>query len=273
MACTCLVSAPTEMKSTPVWAISPMVSRSTLPETSSGDPAGRERDRLGHHLPAEIVQHDAVDPGRPVPGAARREFSTSTSSSSVGLQLPRRLPAAAMLPAAMMWFSLIRMASYRPMRWLCAAAAAHRVLLRQAQAGHGLAGVQHAHARCRRPQPRTPRSASRCADSNCRKFSAERSARDQRAGVAGEAAITLPASTRLPSRELPVDLHGGIEPAEAGIEPGRAGDHGILPAGQCGVRARSAGNSPAVASPVPRSSAIARSTSGIDLRGIRQRKR
>ena len=42
-----------------------------------------------------------------------------------------------------MWFSLIRMPSHSAMRWLLTAADAHRVLLCLAQAGQGLAGVEH----------------------------------------------------------------------------------------------------------------------------------
>ena len=80
-----------------------------------------------------------------------------------------------------MWFSLIRMPAYSARRWLLPAADAHRVLLRQAQAGNRLARVQDRAAV--RPSGEAPAIASTWRRvivavplSSCRKFSAGRSA-------------------------------------------------------------------------------------------------
>lgn len=56
---TCLVSAPTEMKSTPVSANSRKVSAVTLPDTSSRA-AVDAFHRLAHLVGVEIIQHDNI---------------------------------------------------------------------------------------------------------------------------------------------------------------------------------------------------------------------
>ncbi len=55
----CLVSAPTEMKSTPVSANSRKVSAVTLPDTSRAPPFNAFH-RLAHLVGVEIIQHDNI---------------------------------------------------------------------------------------------------------------------------------------------------------------------------------------------------------------------
>ena len=103
-------------------------------------------ERLERHAAARLELRAARRPGRRRRAAARRPccpaaaaalrrraprrspaaLRTSTSSvpASSGAAARARATACAMPPAAAMWFSLIRIASYRPARWLLAPPAA-----------------------------------------------------------------------------------------------------------------------------------------------------
>ncbi len=111
---TCLVRAPTEMKSTPVRAVSRTLSRSTPPEASSATlgPSCVLRSSTARRISSKLklsnrtrsTSHASASRNSP-------RFSTSTSSITDGA-LCREAPTARRSPpAAAMWFSLMRMAS------------------------------------------------------------------------------------------------------------------------------------------------------------------
>ena len=118
-----------------------------------------------------------------------------------------------------------------------AAAAAHGILLGDAQTRHGLAGIEHAHGRaghrgdvaCRRGSG----GRQQLQEVECRPFGG-----DQRAGVPRQAADQRAGGDLVAVTHLPVDLHRRIQPPETGIEPDTAGDDGGVPADKPGLRLR-----------------------------------
>jgi hypothetical protein len=102
-----------EMKSTPVSAMSRTVARVTLPEASSfaGEPRARLRSTAIRMSSA--VNSSSMMMSAPAPSAASNSASDSTSTSTGMPGAVRRAAAtaAAMDPAAMMWFSFTRIMS------------------------------------------------------------------------------------------------------------------------------------------------------------------
>ncbi len=140
------VSAPTEMKSTPVSAIG----ADGLERDAAGGlelgPPGDERDRVAQSRRAHVVEQDARRRRRRAPRGPRRA-SPPRPRPAAPLRSASAASAAAIPPARRRWLSLTRIASSRPTRWLRAAAAADGVLLERAQAGRRLARVEDGRAR------------------------------------------------------------------------------------------------------------------------------
>ena len=125
-------------------------------------------------------------------------------------------------PPSAAWFSLMRITSYSPKRWLSPPPSADRALLERAQPGRRLARVEDS----RPPAPSTARRSARSAwrsRTAGRKFSAVRSAVSS-AGGAGDAQHR-PALAPLPLRPQPLDGRVGIEPPEHRLGDVEPGDH------------------------------------------------
>jgi hypothetical protein len=75
------------------------------------------------------------------------------------------------------------------------------------------------------------------AESNCRKFSAARSAVSRARVLASISHTTWPAADRVAVAHVPADLGQRIKPAEAGVEPRGAGQYGVFAADDGAQRA------------------------------------
>ena len=169
------------MKSTPVAAIS----RTLLEVDAAGGlelqrrcaRALRMRHRGAHVRERELIEQDDVGAGGERLLRAPPAISTSTSTGTPGRSARARPRSPrAIEPAAVMWFSLISTLSYRPMRWLSAAAAAHGVLLRRAAGPGASCACRGSGSRCRRSRVDVGcASRWRCRTAVCRKLSAVRS--------------------------------------------------------------------------------------------------
>ena len=134
-----------------------------------------------------------------------------------------------------------------------AAAHAHRVLLRLAQARQGLARVEDARRAGWRPRRRSGAWRVATPDSSCRKFSAVRSADSSaRGGPRCGRPRCRPTSGRL-RRSSSRSMCGSTR-AHHALEPGRAAQHGCLAHEHARARALSVGSSRPVRSPRPMSS-------------------
>ena len=117
------VSAPTEMKSTPVSAISRTfveVDRRPRPRAPAPSPARRAaRHRRAQLARAHVVEQQAVGAGLERLARPRRGRGTRPRPAVPALRPRARAATASPTPpASATWFSLIRIASWRPMRWL-----------------------------------------------------------------------------------------------------------------------------------------------------------
>ena len=136
------VSAPTETKSTPVLAISRSVSSVTPPLASSS-----ARPPTCAHRVAQLLGRSCCRAGsgaRPAPSASSTSASVRHSTSS-GARARARGPgrtASPTPPAIAAWFSLIRIASYRPARWFVPPPAATAAFSSVRRPGRRLARVE-----------------------------------------------------------------------------------------------------------------------------------
>ena len=239
--------------------MAPIVCRSTLPEASSGTrpavvrtaSAMCDRSKLSSMMRSTSVSSAS---------ASSASVSTSTSSGRSGCFCLAVCTAAARLPAAMMWFSLIRMASYKPIRWLWPPPQRTAYFCARRSPGTVL--------RVSRMRAAVPAMASTwdevmvaVPDSSCRKFSAERSAVTNARAWPERRQITAPAVARCPSWSSHSIWTEGSSRWK------QASNH-ALPATTASSRqvssARPWASAPsrsAVASPAPMSSAKARSMS------------
>ena len=117
---------------------------------------------------------------------------------------------------------------------VAAAAGAHRVLLRQAQAGQGLAGIQDHGAGAAH---RFDMGGGGGGGARQGLQEVERAAlgADQGAAAAFQQGQHGAGGHALAFGHLPVDLHPRIQFTVAGVEPGPAGDHRVLLAQQVGA--------------------------------------
>ena len=155
------VSAPTEMKSTPVSAAARTVSSVMLPlASSSARPATSAtiaRIVVGRH----VVEQDARRAGLQRLARPRRPSAASTSTRHVRATRARAARTAAPTPpAAATWFSLMRTMSNRPKRWLCRRPRRPRPSPAAAASASSCA-CRGSARRCPRPPRRSGRSASR----------------------------------------------------------------------------------------------------------------
>ncbi len=145
-----------------------------------------------------------------------------------------------------MWFSLIRMPAYRGQALVRAAADAHRVLLRQAQARQGLARVQHrAAARVgagtldRLDVAPGQRGGGR---EHLQEVQRRPLGREQRAAIGLDAADDAVGRHRRAFLVQPVDAGGRIERGEDAVEPVAAAQHGLLPHAHVRLHAAAGGH-------------------------------
>ena len=111
------VSAPTEMKSTPVSATSRARSKVSPPEASRRGPAGGDPDRLGHRRGVHVVEQDPVAAG--VEQLAELvEVGDLDLHREVGVGRAHGSYAGTTPPAATTWLSLTIAMSERLNRWL-----------------------------------------------------------------------------------------------------------------------------------------------------------
>ena len=111
------------MKSTPVSAIARTVSRLTPPEASRVGlpPVGvgvAQLDRGAQRRRVHVVEQQLVGAGAERVGGLVEVVAPRPRSAARGGPCGPRRPPSRCCPAAAMWFSLIRKASKRPIRWL-----------------------------------------------------------------------------------------------------------------------------------------------------------
>ena len=116
-----------------------------------------------------------------------------------------------------------------------AAAAGHRVLLRQAQAGQGLAGVQQLHGGAFDQVGVIPAAGGHRRE-GLQEIQGAAFAAEQRARRAFDAEQHLVGFDALAILHAPVHRHARIQLAEHRIDPGRATDHGRLAGDHAGMR-------------------------------------
>ena len=221
------VRAPTEMKSTPGLC--------DVPDRLEVDAAaGLELGAPVHAAP----RSRAAAPGsccRAGSASAPAASASSTSACVAALDLHERCrpgraaralrTAAPTPPAIAAWFSLMRIASKSPMRWLVPPPARHGRLLEQAQPRRRLARVEDARAGARDRARRSARSASRrrsgaaAGSARCARRRAARRALALDAAapgppVAPHALVGAGARTRAPGSSRAERELGGVEPEE-----------------------------------------------------------
>ncbi len=215
------VRAPTEMKSTPVSAISRTVSRLTPPlASSSARPRVRStaaRSWTGRH----VVEQDARRAG--VEGLvelADRRGPRPPAGRPAPRRALRRRPPPPRRPATM-WFSLMRIASKSPIRWFVAPAGRHGGLLEAAQPGRGLARVEDPGAG---PRDRVDvaRVSVAIPDRRRARLSAVRSAESSGPRAARSIASTGPPSRQSPSAPSRSNVAAGSRARKARL--GAPGD-------------------------------------------------
>ena len=113
-------------------------------------------------------------------------------------------------PAIAAWFSLMRIASKSPTRWFVPPPAATAAFSSRRSPGRRLARVEDARAGAARPPRRSARSVVATPLRRCRRFSAVRSAREQRGG-------------RRPRRRAPGRPRATRPPRRARVEARRRG--------------------------------------------------
>ena len=236
-----------------------MVCRSTLPEISSGTRPAVRATASRICSSSKLSSMMRSTPACSACSSSSR-FSTSTSSGRSGCNWRAADTAAAMLPAAMMWFSLIRIASYRPMRWLWPPPQRTAYFCARRRPGMVL--------RVSSTRTAVPATAATwravvvaVAESSCRKLSAERSAVTSGRAWPDKLQINVPGATWSPSLAFQsICTEGSSRRKQASNQALPAITAASRQVSRACARA-SAGSRAAVASPWPRSSARARSTS------------
>ena len=148
MAFTSLVSAPMEMRSTPVSARARTLSSVTPPEISSTARPGVDAHGLAQRRQVHVVQQHHASRRRPAPRRSCASVSTSISTKSACAATSRRGPQHRRHAAGR--GDVVFLDQHRVVQAdavVGAAAGAHRVLLRQAQARQRLARVDDLRAR------------------------------------------------------------------------------------------------------------------------------
>ena len=263
------VSAPTEMKSTPVAAISATLSSVIPPDASSSRAAPPAASRSGDRgsraaRRRHVVEQQPVGARRERLRGPRRGRGTRPRPRMPGLRLARRArPPPPRPPASATWFSLIRIASSRPMRWLLRRRRRRPRPSRAPAAPASSCGCRGSSRRC--PSTASTKRAVSVAtpDRWPRKLSAVRSRGEQRSRRAGDERdvararrrATRPrgaSGSKLCGARLAKDLGGDVEPEEdARLPSGRSARRRPASAGTIASE---------VTSPAPTSSASARAT-------------
>ena len=170
------VSAPTEMKSTPVSAAARTVVRSMLPEaSSSARPATSVADRA-HRRPGACCRAGSGSRRRPAPRAPRSARLGLDLDRQPGRGAARRCTAAVTPPAAVDVVLLDQHHVEQAEAMRRPAARDDRGLLERRAASAWSCACRGSARPCPRSARRSARSASRRRDRRCRKFSAVRSA-------------------------------------------------------------------------------------------------